>query len=950
MDKFLRILMILYLFALPSLNAANQSFKKDSIKARDLYYSAIDLARKNLYRNAIDSFKFSLQIRKKIYGEKNYQVGMVQNALGINYKNIGQLDKALDYFLQAEQCYLVDSSTTNESLARLYNNVGNVYKSKLNYITTIEYFEQALHILSKEKNYNGYLRTEIIYSLATSYFDIQDFTNVLSVIHSQKDKVNEYDKLFYLDLEASVYQTLELNEKADKAYNEAIAVAIKLDYPMEIAYEYLNYATFLGSIGETDKAFAILQKAYEIIVKTEKEEGINLAEYYFILGRLHTNKKVESNNFEAFKRQKTKNIEDAIRAYKKGLRALHFSFDIRSDSIPDISSSLSLIQSLDILKLIADSYVQIAMINEDRKKEKYIEPLKQSIDYYKVTSDIIQKARKEISSDESKIKLTELEQATFQKMIHASYKAYEITLDPEIVDFAFKSAERIKASSVFDRLSDELAKNNLIPDSLIELEKTINYSITQNTETLYYLQKENEPQTTKIEKVDSILFQLKKQRTELNQYLEKKYSSYYELKYSDQLLGIAPIQKKLKSNEVVIEYVFNENDSLPKLYTFFISSGEALFLQPEIDTTFVSSVEDAFYFMSNPKYMFTKKEDSKDFCTASYQLYQKLIQPFEKEIENKRILIVPDGKLNYLAFDALIDEMPDTTTMINFARLNYLVKKNSINYSYSANLRYKFTRPGKKSSNNILAFAPQYNRDTFLFNNQAMVLVPLPGVQKEVEMISNEIKTSVFKGEQASEYRFRQESKKYEILHLAMHAFIDDSNPAFSRLAFTQNEDLNAENNGWLNTADIYNLDLNAKLTVLSACNTGAGNLRKGEGVMSLARGFLYAGCPSIVMTLWEVDDKAGTQIMGSFYRNLKKGRATDEALRLAKLEYLENANPRTAHPHYWLGYVSIGDSSPLFRSYDFYFFGLLMIVLLGVTIDQIIRAAKARKNLTEQQ
>lgn len=89
--------------------------------------------------------------------------------------------------------------------------------------------------------------------------------------------------------------------------------------------------------------------------------------------------------------------------------------------------------------------------------------------------------------------------------------------------------------------------------------------------------------------------------------------------------------------------------------------------------------------------------------------------------------------------------------------------------------------------------------------------------------------------------------------------------PAFSRFAFTQNEETEINNDGWLNTADIYNLELNARLTVLSACNTGSGNLRKGEGVMSLARGFLYAGCPSIIMSLWEVEDNAGTEIMHSF-------------------------------------------------------------------------------------
>jgi CHAT domain-containing protein len=217
-------------------------------------------------------------------------------------------------------------------------------------------------------------------------------------------------------------------------------------------------------------------------------------------------------------------------------------------------------------------------------------------------------------------------------------------------------------------------------------------------------------------------------------------------------------------------------------------------------------------------------------------------------------------------------------------------------------------------------------------------------VQKEVLHISKIINTTVFNGEDATEDNFRKYAEKYDILHLAMHAFINDSLPAFSSFAFTQNNSEDLTKNGLLNTTDIYNFKLNAKLIVLSACNTGTGQLKKGEGIMSLARGFLYAGCPSIIMSLWEVDDESGTQIMTSFYKNLKKGKTKDEALRAAKLEYLNSVSSRRAHPHYWLGFVNIGDNSPLYISYDFYFFVILILALLGVGIDQAIRIKKARK------
>jgi CHAT domain-containing protein len=325
--------------------------------------------------------------------------------------------------------------------------------------------------------------------------------------------------------------------------------------------------------------------------------------------------------------------------------------------------------------------------------------------------------------------------------------------------------------------------------------------------------------------------------------------------------------------------------------------------------------------------------------------------PYENEIKNKKLIIIPDGKLNYIAFDALITELPDTSTNINFKQLKYLIKSNTINYSYSANLLFIFNDSKATVSNSILAFAPEYQiTDSIDFNNQRMALMPLEGIKEEVELINNVMKkVKKFTGFEATEMNFRKEYENFDILHLAMHAIIDDNNPAYSSLAFTQPgiASDSFENNGWLNTADIYNLDLNARLTVLSACNTGSGTLRKGEGVMSLARGFLYAGCPSIVMSLWEVEDNAGTEIIGSFYKFLKRGRSIDESIRLSKLNYLENSNPRTAHPHYWLGYVTIGDNSPLYRSYDFYFFGILMIVLLAVTIDQLIRTGKFRKKRT---
>jgi len=248
--------------------------------------------------------------------------------------------------------------------------------------------------------------------------------------------------------------------------------------------------------------------------------------------------------------------------------------------------------------------------------------------------------------------------------------------------------------------------------------------------------------------------------------------------------------------------------------------------------------------------------------------------------------------------------------------------------------------------NEDLAFAPKYNSEQFELSNASYTLLPLPGVQKEVDAIAETVRTKIYRGDNATEENFRALNQNFDVLHLAMHAYINDSLPAYSRLAFSPEKgEHSLETDGWLNTADIYNLDLkNVRLTVLSACNTGVGKMQKGEGLMSLARGFLFAGCPSIVMSLWEVEDNAGTQIMTSFYKNLKNGKTKDEALRLAKIKYLENSNSRLAHPHYWMSFKCIGDQSPIYTSHDMYFFAVLIVLILAFATDQGLRIRKARQ------
>jgi len=163
-----------------------------------------------------------------------------------------------------------------------------------------------------------------------------------------------------------------------------------------------------------------------------------------------------------------------------------------------------------------------------------------------------------------------------------------------------------------------------------------------------------------------------------------------------------------------------------------------------------------------------------------------------------------------------------------------------------------------------------------------------------------------------------------------MHTIIDEKNPTYSKLIFTLPENPDKQNDGILYTSELFSMSLQSKMAVLSACQTGDGKLNKGEGILSLARGFFYSGVPSVVMTLWSVNDAQSAAIMSSFYTYLKKGYSKDKALRQAKLDLLDQGNPLTSHPRYWAGYVSIGEQSPIAKNRRTIVMVICIVLLAG--------------------
>jgi CHAT domain-containing protein len=221
----------------------------------------------------------------------------------------------------------------------------------------------------------------------------------------------------------------------------------------------------------------------------------------------------------------------------------------------------------------------------------------------------------------------------------------------------------------------------------------------------------------------------------------------------------------------------------------------------------------------------------------------------------------------------------------------------------------------------LVAFAPVYTRsiniDSLFIGRQsgAGVLYDLPEARGEAEYISKITGGSSYLFGEAKESVFKKVAGNYRIIHLAMHTYLNDQNPMNSAMIFSLGND--SPEDGLLYTYEVYGIPMNARMVVLSSCNTGNGIISSGEGILSLARGFIYSGCQSVVMSMWEVDDKSGTEVMKMFYDNLLKGKSKAQAMKAARTDYLKNSSQLRSHPYFWASLVVYGENEPVFSTHQ---------------------------------
>jgi CHAT domain-containing protein len=320
------------------------------------------------------------------------------------------------------------------------------------------------------------------------------------------------------------------------------------------------------------------------------------------------------------------------------------------------------------------------------------------------------------------------------------------------------------------------------------------------------------------------------------------------------------------------------------------------------------------------------------FAELSQALFQQVVLPLlgEKGLA-ERLLIIPDGALNYLPFESLVTNVSPQN------KLEYLVESSEVAYAYGLTLLYNFKPAVLEYEKNMLALAPVFETSA-----ASSTWGAISGAAEEVRAVTQFFSSHVLRQDAQNYDWFMEQKGKYRILHLATHAFADPVNPFDSGLLLDGGAQAGIL--GVLKAADLYHLSIPTELVVLSACNTGLGPVRRGEGVLSLAHGFAYAGSPAVVMALWPANDVTTMHIAQGFYEQLAVGATKSSALAASKRKYLNEADPYQAHPYFWSGMVFIGYNAPLEQGnmQSKYWWLLLLGIIPGVYLFRRYRRPRS--------
>ncbi|WP_348745839.1 CHAT domain-containing tetratricopeptide repeat protein [Tenacibaculum sp. 190524A02b] len=834
----------------------NKSYEKAINISHDLSI------KKYKHKQLFQAIKYSL-IEKKAYEESNIINKPFINCLynlGFFYYKNASYNNAINFYSKVISLN-IDSIQT----AKAYCEIGRTYNKTGDFFKSINYYKKGIDLLKKLNKKKILLKKYLNYS----------------IVHLNVGSKKSFIERFKILKKASLLITKQTPYKVKHTLNNQYANYYNKKEGFDY-YEAKKYYLKNIELNKKHKDTLLLAETYnnlsDLYIKQQNDsarffinQGLLLVKKGISKARLHDN----YSQFYLIKNNLNKALEHIDLSIKENLKTTpNYQNEINRTSLFKNPFKYHLLHCFNkkteiLIKLFQNS-----------KEPSFLELALNSVKNATKLIGILQQ-----SSTESKTKLHWRTHA-FETFSNGSYIAKLLHNDSMLFYFMEKS----KALS----LTESIVYNtqlSFLPTHVKERENNLMKTIYAHEDALDNLKNNSKKKT-----IQNALFSAKLEYDKYIDSIKPLFNDYFKNKVNIQLTSLKEAQLNIPNHKsAIISYTWNEIYN--KILGIVILKNKTYSFKIDSALTTGHKIEKYKKLISSP---FIKKRDLKSFQKTSFNLYQTLF-PSEKIrqlVLNKNLLIVTDGKLHDMPFEALITK--ENTN-------NYLINTNNTSYTYSMSfLKYNNIKRRKHTSS-FIGFAPVN------FNNSGN---SLQNSEKEIRTIKEIIGGKAFNKKNATKETFYSETSQSKIIHLATHA--------------------NASNKPWIGfyndtlfLHELYTHKINANLVTLSACETTLGETIVGEGVFSLARGFFFSGAKSVTSSLWKVNDKASQQIMEEFYRNLKKGQHKNTALTNAKRTYITNNSLSDSSPYYWASFILIGDSNSIEFSNKNY---ILIYILLALS------------------
>ncbi len=879
----------------------------------------------------------------------------VHFGLGESLFRLGQYDSALFYF-KATLTEKRQSPRPAGSQLLVHGRLGYIYRYiKFNYRKALSQFESERQLLEEHDSLVE-VRVNFAnsYNLATTYRLLENYERALnyafsslSIIQNEAES-NQRSLLLSYSVIANILGDMEEFKRATEYHLKKIRLSEELYGALqpEMADYYNNAALdFLGA-REYDEALRYFLKTQKSVQNPEENKYLlsvshrSISTIYQLKKDYNKTKKhldtaLTYSSGNAFEMASTiRNLgsyfeeldlyDSAILMYQQALG--HAISDFKWESLAENPSEDQLFSDPFYYRLLKEKAQ--CWLNK-YKFDGDLSALSEANKGYKLMDRLTQAYRDNFTMESSKLFFQSWNYSNYESAVNTLYELHKTSQEDHYIGEAWHHIEMNKSVLLLENLMRaEKADLAGITDSL----KT---SVSQASELIWNTRRDltdcQQNEDCAESKVIQLRTDLRLAEAELEAYrkaIQKESPDYYQLAYDKDLISLSKVQESIEGDAVVLNYFATDSD----YYLIGVSKEKSYFQKVTRDSSLDQALTD---FLKEVSGETLQNQDLKTgyrkYTQSGALLLERLLPQEIREEKHQKLVIIPDGLLSLLPFEALTLPVPSGSN-VNFSDLPYLIRSHQINYGYSATLWFKNQQnPSLDKNAQLLGFGvPSVSNSNFS---------DLPGTLQESESLKVLANARVYTDNNTGETTFKEKSAEADIIHLALHNANDIKNPLNSQLIFNQNS---AEDDGSLYLYELYGLQMKAGLVVLSACATGVGDWQKGEGAYHMGRGFLYHGNPAIIISLWKVRDATAARLMQGLYEDLSEGIDSDEALRNTKLRYLEQSDEITAHPSNWASFVGIGKTRIRKDHTLLYVFILIGVLSVGFVFRQL-RVGKPR-------